>query len=324
MTGEELVLLAAKAVRLYDKVNDDVLTGKYLDKTDLLNYVDLRYREYVVPLLKANYPKFFEKTLILNNWEATGTVDASSTGSTLDVTTPIFASNMVGATVYNSTDKESRTIISFTDTTTVTLDSAIDDTWDGDTIYVLSGRILLDSGDTLAMDEPLFLGIKYTEGDTKFRTVKPQEFEELHEFEYEDTLEYSTFDPVSFFSTETDSNNVMRSAINFRPLPSVPLANSIYFKGTILPGKITLTTTPRLPLGNHGFLAYGAAADAAIALGLQKGDVDRLEAKFKEGMDVLRSTFRPRRRLQKRPYRDRVGRYNRARRQFIQDIFLPN
>ena len=46
---------------------------------------------------------------------------------------------MIDAYVVNTTDGDSRHITGYTSGTTVTVDSDIDDDWDGDTIYVFTG-----------------------------------------------------------------------------------------------------------------------------------------------------------------------------------------
>jgi hypothetical protein len=66
----------------------------------------------------------------------TGTVNATSTASTLVATAAIFTSAMVGRQVKNTTDTTYRTITGYTNTTTVTVDNVIADTWDGDAISI--------------------------------------------------------------------------------------------------------------------------------------------------------------------------------------------
>jgi len=77
----------------------------------------------------------------------TGTVDASSTASTLIATTSIFNVGMVGLTITNITDAATRTITAYTSPTQVTVNSAINDTWDGDSIAIyLKGKYLATNG----------------------------------------------------------------------------------------------------------------------------------------------------------------------------------
>src|SRR5690606_25639838 len=65
-----------------------------------------------------------------------GPASASSTGSTLVMGSSVFFPWSVGAVVKNVIDLEQRTITGYTNGTTVTVDSPINDTWDGDTITI--------------------------------------------------------------------------------------------------------------------------------------------------------------------------------------------
>lgn len=77
----------------------------------------------------------------------TSTASSSSTGSTLVVDDNIFTEKMVGLTVENTNDSQTRTITAFTNPTTVTVDTAINDTWDNDTIEIyMYGKYAAKSG----------------------------------------------------------------------------------------------------------------------------------------------------------------------------------
>jgi hypothetical protein len=81
---------------------------------------------------------------------ASGTAASSSTGSTLVATTEIFTPGVVGLTIHNTTEGTTRVITGYTASssgTTVTVDSAINDTWDGDTIKIYGeGKFLASNG----------------------------------------------------------------------------------------------------------------------------------------------------------------------------------
>lgn len=66
----------------------------------------------------------------------TDTASSSSTGSTLVATGNIFTLSMVGRQVKNTTDNTYRVITGYTNATTVTVDVAINNDWDGDAISV--------------------------------------------------------------------------------------------------------------------------------------------------------------------------------------------
>ncbi len=64
------------------------------------------------------------------------TVSASSTGSTLVTTAASFNAGMVGMCVWNKTNNAHAVITGYTNSTTVTLDRAIGDAWDGHSINI--------------------------------------------------------------------------------------------------------------------------------------------------------------------------------------------
>lgn len=78
---------------------------------------------------------------------ASGAAAASSTGSTLVAATEIFTPGVVGLTIHNINDTATRIITGYTNATTVTVNSAINDTWDGDTIVIYGeGKFLASNG----------------------------------------------------------------------------------------------------------------------------------------------------------------------------------
>lgn len=80
---------------------------------------------------------------------ATDTAAAGSTAATLVATTSgTFEPDMVGAIAYNTTDGAMAMITAYTSGTQVTLDTTINDTWDGDTFYVLQNNFKLDNACT--------------------------------------------------------------------------------------------------------------------------------------------------------------------------------
>lgn len=81
---------------------------------------------------------FFSDAYTSNFSSANFTVDAASTAKTLVGPAGTFKADTVGSIVFNITDLKMAKIISWTSATTVVLDTTIGDTWDGDTVYILS------------------------------------------------------------------------------------------------------------------------------------------------------------------------------------------
>src|SRR5689334_12416347 len=138
-----------------------IITETWIDNE--INYI---YRNEIAQLLSDKFPNdFTAKTTATHLYTATGTVSASSTSTTLVATTSIFTNGMVGFTVQNSTDDETAVITAYTNATTVTLDTTIGDTWDGDTIYVLGNEYSL-GGSAATLKEVKNVWIKYLSTDT--------------------------------------------------------------------------------------------------------------------------------------------------------------
>lgn len=77
----------------------------------------------------------------------TAVVSASSTASTLIASTNVFSAGVVGMKIFNTTDGTSRTITAYTSETTVTVDTAINNDWDGDDIELrIDGKYLAVNG----------------------------------------------------------------------------------------------------------------------------------------------------------------------------------
>jgi len=123
---------------------------------DMDNYIG---RHYMASSTALEWLRYFTETgasIFAKVWfplAATGagrntaTVDASSTASTLVTTESIFTAEMVGMTIFNTTDTTSNIITAYTSGTTVTVGTAINNTWDGDTVEMrIDGKYLAVNG----------------------------------------------------------------------------------------------------------------------------------------------------------------------------------
>lgn len=114
-------------------------------EVDMANFIN---RHYMASSVSGEYLKYATETSTVTTpvvW--TATASSSSTGSTLVATGNVFSEFMVGWTINNTTDGATRTITAYTNATTVTVNSAINDTWDGDTLTIsLDGKYLAVNG----------------------------------------------------------------------------------------------------------------------------------------------------------------------------------
>jgi len=274
----------------------DPITNSDITTTEVDRWINDRYLEDLFPEYASLHPEYYSAEAVIDNYAATGTVAAGSTSSTLVASTAIFTSNMVDGIAYNSTDDETRKITAYTNTTTVTVDSAIDDDWDGDTIYIFTG--LFTYADTYLVHKPIWVGVKWTSSDLDFTRCDPLKDEDLYNSSRgrtADTL-FSQAYPVYTFQTESVSS-VPTSTIKIRPFDwTANIEDSVYLKYVKKPAELTNTTdVPRIPLGGHKGIVFGATADALMKL--EKFDqANQYEAKFieaKQRLMKIRPSERP-------------------------------
>jgi len=259
----------------YVNATGGILTGKDITETDIGNWVNDRYLDDLVSNMANQYPEDYEQVAKANFYKATGTADASSTSTTLVSSVAMFNNSMVGDTVYNSTDSASRIIDAYTNPTTITVDSAVDDDWDSDAIYVLGHEFVLwgDATDTIVVRR---VGVKYDSTSKYFITCRQKDQNKLFETGNET---YSEVSPV-WYPTTVDVNDNPTDAIGILPEPESNIDNGIEFTYVELPPSLSVgANVPRLPLGSHSILVLGGTSDAYRKL-RHFDKADELEAKY--------------------------------------------
>lgn len=259
-----------------------ILASKDISETDIGNWVNNRYIDDLFSLLSSQYPEDYVQLGRLNFYKTTGTVDATSTSTTLVATGSIFNNGMVGDKVYNSTDDEIAKITAYTSATTVTIDTSIGDTWDGDTIYVIGHEFGLGGNATDARSITR-VTVKYDEDDDTYTSCryvpKSKALQEGDENYYES-------DPI-WYPTTVDISGVPTSAIGILPEPKENIANGIEIEYIEQPAALSDDAdVPRLPLGAHSVLIYGATADALRKL-MRLDEADRFEQLYQTGKQEM-------------------------------------
>jgi hypothetical protein len=175
MTRAQIKRAIAENLEQLDSDMTTIIDGK-VTATGIENRINYVYREELFPLFSDKFSIDFEqRTNPLNTYTTTGTVSASSTGTTLVAGSNIFSQNMVGFRVYNVIDEEFATITAYTSATTVTVNVTLGDTWDGDTIYVLGNEFTY--GTALSdLKEIKRVEIKYASTDTEW--IEMQEIDQ--------------------------------------------------------------------------------------------------------------------------------------------------
>jgi len=112
---------------------------------DMINYIG---RHFYASSLAGEWVKSSTESGSTTNLTIFSTTAAAgSTATTLVASESVFNIGMVGMTVFNTTDSASAVITGFTSDTSVTLDTSIGDTWDGDDIEMrIDGKYLAVNG----------------------------------------------------------------------------------------------------------------------------------------------------------------------------------
>ena len=267
--------------------DDQAVEGADVTKDDIIRYINDKYLQEIVPFLRDKDPEFFSEEHYDNTYMVTGTVDATSTSTTLVATTPIFSNVMVDGIVYNSTDKVFRNIVGYTDNETLTVDTAIGDDWDGDTIYVFTG-IYTFGGSMQGISKEDWVGVKYLTTDNDFTRATRSTFRD--EFKTQKGRDrnalYSTLNPKFYFDT-MDIGGTPKSAIVLKPIPTVAITEGLYIKVRGEPKQLVNDNdVPRLPTGHVMVLVNGAIAEAFRKMRLFS-EAQQYDALYEKGKMAL-------------------------------------
>jgi hypothetical protein len=270
----------------YVDSSGDILSSKDITATDIGNWVNNRYIDDLFSTLSSQYPEDFTQAGKLNFYKATGTASSTSTSTTLVATGSIFNNGMVGDKVYNSTDSESAYITAYSSATTVTLDTEIDDDWDGDTIYILGHEFGL-GGNATDMRSILKVAVKYDSDDNYYTTCT--QVNKNKALQTGDETYYQS-SPL-WYPTTVDVSSVPTSAIGILPEASENVANGIYIEYIEQPAALSDDSdVPRLPLGSHSILVYGGTADAMRKL-MRLDEADRFEQLYQAGKQEMITSY---------------------------------
>lgn len=192
-----------------------ILTNSRVTKAQIQNKINDIYREELFPRLSDKFPDDFKQgTYPYPTYTSMGTASASSTSYSLIATSNVFSNSMEGFTVQNITNGTTAKIVTYVSATQVTLDTQINDTWDGATFYVLGNEFTF-GGDTTDIKEIKAIYIKYYNTDKYF--VK------CPRIDYEQAIEYGSesFDRYSpkYYLTTINVNGTPTQAFGVLPFP---------------------------------------------------------------------------------------------------------
>lgn len=232
------------------------LTDRDVTETEIGDMINEIYRDEVFPIFATQYPQDFQQTGLANSWIANGTVDATSTSTTLVATTSIFTNAMVGLYVWNDTDSERAKITAYTSGTTVTLDTTIDNDWDGDSIYVL-GQEFTFGGDATDLYVLSNVGIKYNDTNDYYTRAQVRFKDDFYDYGNEVGDEANPY----FYETTITVGSTLTSGIGLIPQFSKKITNGLEVTYIKKPTALSSSgDTLRLPVDTP--VIYGATARA--------------------------------------------------------------
>ena len=241
----------------------NIVTGQNVTSNDIDNWINDRYLNEIFPEYAERDKGYYTQVAKTNTWQVSSAVSSSSSGTTLVATGSIFSNGMVDGVVLNDTQSETVKITAYTNTTTVTVDSSIDD-WDaGDTIYIFTG-VYTFGGDITDWYKTRWVGIKYDTTDKDYTRCEIQYDNTLHKTERgreynDDSFVEST---PKYVLEQSRVNNTPTMAIIIKPIPEVAITDGVYCKYIQRPTELTNDTDiPNLPVSHHKVLVFGGVAD---------------------------------------------------------------
>ncbi len=261
----EIQKAVGKKLKRYDDTQGWYASTTDITQTDVKEIINEVYINELVPLFINKFPDTFRVLSKANSWIATGTVNATSTASTLVATTSIFTNSMIGLYVYNSTDDEKIKIEDYTSATTVTLESAISDTWDGDTIYII-GQEFSFGGDANDIYQLESVGVKYNSTDQYYKTAM---FVDKNQLFFQGWEAGSSALPY-VYQTTLNIGGVLTSGIGLFPGFQNKVSNALMISALVTPASLSADSdVPRMPVAN-------ALIAGAVKKGFeQKHDFDK-------------------------------------------------
>lgn len=245
-TFDQLKKRVGKYLKRYDDTNGWKASNTDVTEDDVEEFINETYLEELAPLFINKFPENFRTKARTNSWIATGTVDVSSTSTTLVATSSIFTSSMVGLKIWNDTDEELAEITDYTDASTLTLDTAIGNTWDGDTIYVL-GKEFSFGGDASDLYQLESIGIKYSTSSQYYQKATLIDEPTLFRQGWEEGSEASPY----VYLTTLSVNGSLLSGVGISPKFSKKVTDAIEISALVRPPALSADgDIPRLPVAN--------------------------------------------------------------------------
>lgn len=281
MTGKELALETSRLLGLINLDGTDVLTDRSLNLDTIFTYVKKAYAKAFVEY-KNRHKNDLSQEAYGSNWQAVSTVNVSSADNSLIVDDSIFDNNCLHGYINLANTSEYIKITGYNSETNILLESNIPDTWIGQSVYLMTGRIPFtgDLADVLGVE---YVGMILNPGES-YTPLEISSHKEIHHFNFFESNTGNVYIKENFVNSDTDTKVL---GIRVLPIPKVAIPNSIYIKYTHNADTLTMEGSPIFPADHHHFIAYGAAAMTGKAGGLDANERQEYFSLFNDGLQSL-------------------------------------
>lgn len=293
MTRAEIRTEIADQLGLLASDGTTILEGKVT--SDGIDRTINRYlQQKIGPYLTNKYPQDFKsKTLPFQTYTKSFVVSAV-TDTTLDITTTDMPSGVAGFYLQNATDGEKIKIASWTDSSTVELESEPEEDWTGDTIYLLGNEFALAGADIADLVEVSRIKIRYSTADEYVYTKLVRETDAL-----EDGSEmYHKASPKHYLTSLTVSG-VKKRAIGILPHPEAYNGDFVIEYTAVFPKMTDDNDVPLLSEYGMGDALIEGVTSWGWAMLKDTENEMKAKKRYEEAVMALARNYRPRTRGQK-------------------------
>jgi hypothetical protein len=288
MTREDIRIEIARNINQLADDESTFING-IVTSTSVNTKIGNVYFQEIFPLLSDKFPtEFRQETYRFSTYTATATVAGASTGTTLVVTTAIFTNDMEGFYVENVTDDTKVKIVTYINSTNVTVDSTIGDDWDGDTVYVLGNEYTF-GGDTTDMKEIIGIKVKYSSSDTTYRVCEKRRFEGVQVVGNET---YSKTAPI-WYPTMVDVSGVPYRGFGILPFPDSYAGKIVATYVERPPALDDDSDIPLLDITGVSQLLVDSVTSWALRIKKEFGEADRHQMDYEKNLKRLVMSFKP-------------------------------
>ena len=294
MTLNNIALRVAENIGILASDGSTIVDGR-VTQIGIKNKINDFYIEDLFPLFSDKFADDFMRTTYpLPTYTASGTVDATSTSTTLITTTDTFVNSMEGFYVQCPNSITSTLtfakIITYISATEVILDTVIGDNWDGQTIYILGNEFTL-TGDIADIKEVKRVQVKYKTTDKYFKPCERVDYTQSIEWGNELLSKYHP----QWYLTTININDVPTRAVGLLPFP-IDYQGKLQIMYIERPPRLGDADEPTLTVPGISEVLIKGVSAWALRLMLKFDSADRFTQDYNISKLALVSSYKPKNR----------------------------